>query len=75
MFELWGRKRPVDGIGHAYEFIFRFDNEEYKYTAMDSLDRNVYQEGLIVNKDNNSCVMYVEFEPLSLEKEEGRRLC
>lgn len=74
MFELWGRKRPVDGIGHVYEFIFSFDDESYKYTAMDTLDRSVYQEGMIVNKYDNSCVMYVEFEEPLVLKREGRRL-
>ena len=60
MFELWARKRAVNGVGYPYEFIFNFDNEEYKYTALDTLDRNIYQEAMIVKE--NSCVMYVEWE-------------
>ena len=60
MFELWGRKRPVNGVGSPYEHIFNFDNEDYCFTALDTLDRNIYQEAMIVN--NGSCVMYREFQ-------------
>ena len=62
MFELWARKRPVDGRGFPYEFIFNFNDESYKYTAMDTLDRSIYQEALIVSSVDHSCVMYSEFE-------------
>ena len=60
MFELWGRKRVVNGVGSPYEHIFNFDNEDYCFTALDTLDRNIYQEAMITK--DNSCVMYVEFE-------------
>ena len=60
MFELWGRRRAINGVGSPYEFIFNFDDESYKYTALDTLDRNIYQEAMITK--DNSCVMYVEFE-------------
>lgn len=60
MFELWGRKRAVNGVGSPYEHIFNFDNEDYCFTALDTLDRNVYQEAMITK--DNACVMYVEFE-------------
>lgn len=58
--ELWARKRPIQDKGNKYEFIFSFNDEQYKYTAIDTLDRNIYQEAIIM-KDNN-CIMYVEFE-------------
>ena len=60
MFELYARKRPVNGVGSPYEHIFNFDNEDYCFTALDTLDRNIYQEAMITK--DNSCVMYVEFE-------------
>lgn len=60
MFELWARKRAVNGVGYPYEFIFNFDNEEYKYSALDTLDKEIYQEAMVVK--DNSCVMYVEWE-------------
>ena len=60
MFELWGRKRVVNGVGFPYEFIFSFDDESYKYTALDTLDRNIYQEAMVVR--GNDCVMYVELQ-------------
>ena len=60
MFELWAKKRPVDGIGYPYEFIFSFNDESYKYTALDMLDRDVYQEAMVVR--GNDCIMYVELE-------------
>ena len=60
MFELWGRKRAVNEVGSPYEFIFNFDDESYKYTALDTLDRNIYQEAMIVRE--NDCIMYVELQ-------------
>ena len=60
MYELWARKRLIDGRGFPYEFIFSFDNEDYKYTAIDKLDTSVYQEAMVVR--NNDCILYVEFE-------------
>lgn len=69
MFELWAKKRPVDGRGSPYEFIFDFSDENYKYTAMDTLDKSIYQEALIVRSVDHSCVMYKEFEkPMVLKK-------
>ena len=69
MFELWARKRPVDGRGFPYEFIFSFDDESYKYTAMDTLDKNIYQEASIIRSEDRSCIMYGEFEkPMILRK-------
>ena len=60
MYELWARKRAVNGVGYPYEFIFNFDNEEYKYSALNTLDRNIYQEAMIVR--GNDCIMYVELQ-------------
>lgn len=60
MFELWARRRPVDGKGFPFEFIFNFDNEDYCFTALDTLDRDVYQEALIVKEQR--CIMSVEWE-------------
>ena len=60
MFELYARKRPVNGVGSPYEHIFNFDNEDYCFTALDTLDRNIYQEAMITK--DNACIMFVEFE-------------
>lgn len=60
MFELWARRRPVDGKGFPFEFIFNFDNEDYCFTALDTLDRDIYQEALIVKEQR--CIMSVEWE-------------
>ena len=60
MFELWARRRIIDGVGSPYEFIFSFNDESYKYTALDMLDRDIYQEAMIVR--GNDCIMYVELE-------------
>ena len=60
MFELWARRRAVNGIGSPYEFIFDFYDESYKYSALDTLDKNIYQEAMVVR--GNDCIMYVELE-------------
>lgn len=67
MFQLWAKKRPIDGKGSPYEFIFSFDNEDYKYTALDTLNRSIYEEAMIVM--DQDCILYVEFEkPLVLKR-------
>lgn len=66
MFELWARKRPVNGVGSPYEFIFNFDNESYKYTALDTLDESIYQEAMITS--GNDCIMYVELEKPNVKR-------
>lgn len=64
--QLWARKRPIEGRGQSYEFIFEFNDLNYSYTAIDTLDKNIYQECMII--DNNECVMYVEFEKSFVKK-------
>ena len=51
--ELWARKRPIQDKGNKYEFIFSFNDEQYKYTAIDTLDRNIYQGKTICEKEDN----------------------
>ena len=60
MYELWARRRKIEGKGFPYEFIFSFDNPNYSYTAIDTLDKNVYQECMVTN--NGDCLIYTEFE-------------
>ena len=60
MYSLWARKRSINGVGFPYEFIFDFYDESYKYSALDTLDKNIYQEAMVVR--GNDCIMYVELE-------------
>lgn len=61
MFELWARKRPVDGINKQFELIITFDDYNYRFTALNFVDSTIYKEALIVNEEQH-CIMYVEFE-------------
>lgn len=64
--EMWARKRPIDGKGFPYELIMKFDNENYKFIAIDSLDKEVYQEAMITYE--NECIMFIEFEKSKVKK-------
>ena len=66
MYELWGRKRKVENKGFPYELIMKFDNENYKFIAIDSLDKEVYQEAMITYE--NECIMFIEFEKSKIKK-------
>lgn len=67
MYQLWARKRPMQGVGSPYEFIISFEREEQKYYLTDQLDRNIYQECMIVK--DNQCIFYREFDkPMVLKK-------
>ncbi len=60
VFDLWARKRPINGYGQPYQYIESFDKEEQKFYMMDKLDRNIYQEAMIL--ENHVCIMSREFE-------------
>ncbi len=66
MYSLWARRRAVNGVGSPYEFIFNFDNESYKYTALDTLDESIYQEAMVTRE--NDCIMYVELEKPNVKR-------
>lgn len=66
MFELWARKRKIEGRGQPYEFISQFNDINYSYTAIDTLDKNIYEECMII--DNNECIMYVKLEKPFVKK-------
>lgn len=66
MFELWARKRSVDGVGSPYTKIFSFENEDYKYTAIDSLDRSIYQECMVMR--DKECILYVPLNKPMVKK-------
>lgn len=71
-FELWARKRPVNGTGFPYEQICVFNDEQNKYYMLDKLDREIYMEGMVIRTEwqqEPRCVLYVEFEkPLTKRK-------
>ena len=60
MFELWAKKRPVDGRGFPYEWICNFENEQAKYYIIDQLDRDKYMEAMVL--EGNRLLLYREFE-------------
>ena len=60
MDELWAKKRPVNGRGSPYEWITNFNREEQKFYMTDQLDREIYQECMVV-KDNR-LIFYREFD-------------
>ena len=67
MYELWAKKRPVEGKGFPFEYITSFSNIDQRFYITDQLDREIYQECLVVR--NNVCVFYREFEkPMVLKK-------
>ena len=67
MYQLWAKKRPVEGKGFPFEYITSFSNIDQRFYITDQLDREIYQECLVVR--NNVCVFYREFEkPMVLKK-------
>ena len=69
MFELWARRRPIEGRGFPYEFILNFEKEEYKYTIIDYLDKEISSkvgleiiEGAKLEKDIYISKIFVNYE-------------
>lgn len=67
MFELWARKRPIKGFGRPFELICKFDDFNYRYTALSIINKEEYQEAVIVNEEQR-CIMYIEFEKTLIRK-------
>lgn len=67
MYQLWAKRRSVEGKGFPFEYITSFSNIDQRFYITDQLDREIYQECLVVTKD--SCVFYREFDkPMVLKK-------
>lgn len=67
MYQLWAKKRPIEGKGFPYEYITSFSNIDQRFYITDQLDREIYQECLVVTRDK--CVFYREFDkPKVLKK-------
>lgn len=71
MYQLLARKRPKNGYATPSELICVFDDFSYRFTAIDFLDRDVYEEAVIID-DNYHCVMYVKFEE-TLKRKRDRK--
>lgn len=71
MFELWARRRTTNGQGSPFEKIMSFEDYNYRFTALDFVDRNIYQEALIVNEEQR-CIMHVEFEEVLKRKRDKK---
>ena len=67
MFELWGKKRPVNGIGFNYEKICTFDRVESVYYMLSQLDSSIYQEGMVMG-DDGRCYAFREYEKPNILK-------
>ena len=61
MFEIWARKRNDNGRGGGkFEWICNFENEQAKFYLTDQLDREIYEECLVM--EGRRLVLYREFE-------------
>jgi len=68
MYILWARKREQPN----FEYISEFENKIQEYSEIDKLDRNIYQEAIIVHEQG--CELYMEFDkPKVLRKEKNEK--
>lgn len=65
-FEIWARKRPVNGVGSKYEQIGHpFTDERQIQFMIDQVDREIYMEAMCVRTEWQKmpeCVSYQEFK-------------
>jgi hypothetical protein len=71
MFELWAKKRPVNGYGMPYEYITSFYDIREKYYMTDTLDREIYEECMVI--ENHRLIFYREFQKPLVRKLEKRK--
>ena len=67
MYELWAKKRPLERKGNQYELVDTFYDEQQKNFMIDSLDRSIYMEAMVIK--DKVCILYREFpKPIILTK-------
>ena len=50
-YELWGRKRSINGVRQQLKFVSSFTKESMFQTMIDSLDPKLYQEGIVLRRN------------------------
>ena len=60
MYELWAKRRPINGVGSPYEWITNFEHEKQKFYITDQLDREIYQECSVLK--DGELIFYRDFE-------------
>lgn len=60
MYELWAKRRPINGRGYPYEWITNFEHEKQKFYITDQLDREIWQECMVIK--DQELIFYREFE-------------
>lgn len=60
MYEVWAKRRPVEGKGFPFEYITSFSNIDQIFYITDQLDRSVYMDCMVVK--DNQYVFYRELE-------------
>ena len=64
MYNLYARQREKPN----FEYITSFENKIQEYSMIDSIDRDIYKEAIIVSEQG--CELYMEFpQPKVLKKE------
>lgn len=71
-YQVLGHKRRLQKGDKPYEVICEFDNLEQLYYMMDKVNRNIYNEVLVIDTYTNELVASRELErPLAKKKRRG----
>ena len=62
MYNLYARQRDKPN----YEYINTFENKEQEYSMIDSIDRDIYKEAIIVSEQG--CELYMQFDKPFVKK-------
>lgn len=60
--QVLGHRRRLQGNDKPYEVICEFDNLEQLYYMMDKVNRNIYDEVLVIDTETNRLVASRELE-------------
>lgn len=61
-YQVLGHKRRLQKGDKPYEVICEFDNLEQLYYMMDKVDRNIYDETLVIDTYTNKLIASKELE-------------
>lgn len=61
-YQVLGHKRRLQNIDKPYEVICEFDNLEQLYYMMDNVNKNIYNEVIVIDTYTNKLIASRELE-------------
>lgn len=74
-YQVLGHRRRLQSNDKPYEVICEFDNLEQLYFMMDKVNRNIYDEVLVIDRETNQLIASRDLlEPMIKKRRKNEKL-